>query len=251
MADLKEETSVDNTESQIEETVEQPRKSVDPNLDGLQLFYENNKKLVQYVGGGLIAIIGIFCFFKFYYLPEQENEASSEIFWAEELFAKDSFNLALKGGNMVFSTEGQKPMKSFEQIADEYSMTKTGNLANYYAGICYLRTGKFEQAIEFLGKYNGKDELISSVAIGAVGDAHMELNHKDEAIKYYMKAADNSNNSFTTPFYLKKAGFAYEISGNFAEALKVYERIQKEHQKSTEASEMDRAIARVKAAGNL
>lgn len=251
MADLKEETSVDNTESQVEETVEQTRKSVDPNLDGLQLFYENNKKLVQYVGGGLLAVVAVFCFFKFYYLPEQENEASNEIFWAEELFAKDSFNLSLKGGNMVFSSEGQKPMKGFEQIAEDYGMTKTGNLANYYAGICYLRTGKYEQAIEFLSKYNGKDEIISSVAIGAIGDAHMELNHSDDAIKYYLKAANNSNNSFTTPIYLKKAGFAYELSGNYAEALKIYERIQKEHQKSSEARDMDKAIAKVKALGNL
>lgn len=251
MADLKDETSVDNTENVASETVEQPRKSIDPNLDGLQLFYENNKKVVQYVGGGLIAIIGIFCFFKFYYLPEQETEASNEIFWAEEFFAKDSFNLALKGGNMVFSSEGQKPMKGFEQIAEEYGMTKTGNLANYYAGVCYLRTGKFEQAIECLGKFNGKDEIISSIAIGAIGDAHMELNHSADAIKYYLKAAENSNNTFTTPLYLKKAGLAYELSGNFAEALKVYERIQKEHQKSQEAVEMDKAIARVKALGNL
>lgn len=251
MADLKEETSVGNTENLVEETVEQPRKSIDPNLDGLQLFYENNKKMVQYVGGGLLAIVAVFCFFKFYYLPEQESEASNEIFWAEDFFAKDSFNIALKGGNMVYSTEGQKPMKGFEQIAEEYGMTKTGNLANYYTGICYLRTGKFEQAIEFLSKFNGSDELISSVAIGAIGDAHMELNHSADAIKYYLKAADNSNNSFTTPLYLKKAGFAYELAGNYAEALKVYERIKREYQKSNEAQEMEKTIAKVKALGNL
>jgi len=251
MADLKEETSVDNTENLVEETVEQQSKAIDPNLDGLQLFYEKNKKMVQYVGGGLLAIIAVFSFFKFYYIPEQETEAANEIFWAEELFAKDSFNLALKGGNVIFSSEGQKPMKGFEQIAEDYNLTKTGNLANYYAGVCYLRTGQFEKAIEFLSKYNGQDEIISSVAIGAIGDAHMELNHTEDAIKYYLKAANNSNNSFTTPFYLKKAGFVQEKSGNYAEALKMYERIQKEHQKTNEANEMDKAIARVKALGNL
>jgi tetratricopeptide (TPR) repeat protein len=252
MADLKEETTVDNTDTNpVEETVEETRKPIDPNLEGIQLYYEKNKKMINYVGGGLALLIGALCFFKLYYLPEQEKEAANEIFWAESLFEKDSFNLALKGGAMVMSADGQKQMKGFEQVADEYSMTKTGSLANYYAGICYLRTGKFEQAIEFLDKYNGSDDVIAPIAIGAMGDCHMELNRQDEAVKYYLKAADKSNNIFTTPFYLKKAGFVYELKAQYSDALNVYERIQKEFPKSTESAEIEKDIAKVKALGNL
>lgn len=251
MSDLKEETQTENVETQVEETVEETKKPIDPSLEGVQLFYAKNKKMVNYLGGGLLVVVAAFVFFKFYYLPEQETEASNELYWPETFFAKDSFNLALKGGNIIYSSEGQKPMKGFEQIADEYGITKSGNIANYYAGICYLRTGKFEQAIEFLSKYSGKDAIISCVALGAIGDSHLELNHNEDAIKYYLKAANNSNNSFTTPHYLQKAGFVYELNSNYAEALKVYERIQQEHSATSEAREMDKAIARVKAAGNL
>jgi tetratricopeptide (TPR) repeat protein len=152
---------------------------------------------------------------------------------------------------MVMAADGQKQMKGFEQVAEEYSLTKTGSLANYYAGICYLRTGKFEQAIEFLGKYSGNDETVAPIAIGAIGDCHMELAHLDEAVKYYTKAANKSNNNFTSPFYLKKAGFANELKGNYSEALNVYERIKKEYPKSTEAQDIDKDIAKVKAAGNI
>lgn len=246
MADLKEETT--NT---VEETVEEKRKPIDPSLEGIQLLYEKNKKVVNYVGGGLLFLIAAFTFFKLYYLPEQEKEASNEIFWAESLFERDSFNLALKGGLLVTAADGQKQMKGFELIADEYSITKTGNLANYYAGVCYLRTGKYEQAIEFLKKYSGKDEMISSVAIGAIGDCNMELNRVDDAVKYYLKAAENSNNNFTTPYFLKKAGFAYEKNSNYPEAVAAYERIQKEFNTSAEAREIEKEIARVKALGNL
>jgi tetratricopeptide (TPR) repeat protein len=252
MADLKEETTVDNTDSNpVEETVEETRKPIDPSLQGIQLFYEKNKKLVTYVGGGLVLLIGAFCFFKLYYLPEQEKEAVNEMFWAENLFEKDSFNLALKGGAMVMSADGQKQMKGFEQIADEYSITKSGSLANYYAGVCYMRTGKFEQAIEFLGKYSGGDEIIAPIAIGAIGDCNMELNRVDEAVKYYSKAADLSRNEFTGPYYLKKAGFANETKTNYSEALKFYERIQKEFPRSAEAREIEKDIARIKTLGNL
>ena len=251
MADLKEETTLDNNEeNQVEETVE-PRRPIDPNLQGIQLFYEQNKKMVTYVGGGLLLLVGAFCFFKLYYQPEQEKEAVNEIFWAENFFQKDSFNLAVKGGAMVMSADGQKQMKGFEQIAEEYPMTKTGSLANYYAGICYLRTGKYEQAIDFLGKYSGDDETIAPIAIGAIGDCNMELNRVEDAIKYYTKAADKSENNFTSPFYLKKAGFANEVKGNFSEALNNYERIRKEFPESTEAREIEKDIAKVKAAGNL
>jgi tetratricopeptide (TPR) repeat protein len=252
MSDLKEEPTVDNTDSNpVEETVEETRKPIDPSLEGIQLYYEKNKKLVNYIGGGLLLIVGAFCFFKFYYLPEQEKEAVNEVFWAENLFEKDSFNLALKGGLMVMSADGQKQMKGFEQIADEYSITKTGSLANYYAGVCYMRTGKFEQAIEFLNKYNGNDDVIGPISVGAIGDCHMELNRVDEAIKYYSKAADKSNNDFTTPYFLKKAGFAYELKANYPEALQIYERIQKEFPKTTEGQEIEKDIAKVKALGNL
>lgn len=251
MADLNEETTVETNDNSVEETVAETRKAIDPNLQGIQLYFEQNKKMITYVGGGLALIIAAFLFFKLYYLPEQENEAVNEIFWAENLFEKDSFNLALKGGIMVMSADGQKQMKGFEQVAEEYSITKTGNLANYYAGICYLRTGKFDQAIEFLSKYSGSDETIAPIAIGAIGDCHMELNKVDEAIKYYTKAADKSKNNFTTPYYLKKAALANENKANYSEALQNYERIQKEYPRSTEGLEVEKDIAKVKALGNL
>jgi tetratricopeptide (TPR) repeat protein len=254
MADLKDETTVDNTEvnDTIEYTVEEANdKAIDPNLAGIQLFYEKNKKMITYVGGGLVVLIAAVLYYKLMYLPEKENEASNEIFWAQNYFEVDSFNIALKGGVTVMSPDGQKQIMGFEQIADEYSMTKSGSLANYCAGICYLRTGKFEQAIEFLQKYSGDDEMIAPIAVGAIGDANMELNKVDEAIKFYLKAAEKSNNNFTTPFYLKKAGFAYEQKSNFSEALALYVRIQKEYGKSNEGKEIERDIAKVKALGNL
>ncbi len=249
MADLNEETTHEINE--VEEIVEEKRKPIDPNLQGIQLFYEKNKQIINYVGGALLILVASFCFFKLYYLPEQDKEVANEIFWAENFFEKDSFNIALKGGPIVISTEGQKSMKGFEQLADEYSMTKTGNLANYYAGICYMRTGKFQQAIEFLQKYSGNDEMISSIALGAIGDCFLELNNIDDAIKFYLKAVENSKNNFTTPIYLKKTGFAYELKANYTEALAVYERILKEFSKTTEGLEIEKDIAKVKALGNL
>ncbi len=255
MAETKDESTVDNVElndqveyTEVEETEE---RVIDPNLQGIQLFYEKNKKMINYVGGGLVVVIAAVVYWNLFYMPEKEKEASNEILWAQKAFDVDSFAIAVNGGKMVYTADGQKQMMGFEQVAEEYGMTKSGNLANYYAGICYLKLGKFEQAIERLEKYSLKDEMIAPMASGAIGDAYMEMNKLDEAIKYYLKASERSNNNFTTPYFLKKAGFAYELKANYTEALNIYERIEKEYGKTEIGKEIDREIAKVKALGNL
>lgn len=220
-------------------------------LGGLEVFYEKNKKAITYGGGALLAIVAIYSFYTFYWLPGQQKEANNEAFFAQTYFEKDSFLVALNGGIIVQTADGPKTMMGFKEIADNYGATKTGKLANYYAGICLLRTGKFEEAIESLEKFDGKDEMVAPVAIGATGDAYMELNKVDEAINYYLKAAEQSTNDFTTPIYLKKAAFAYEQKANYTEALATYERLKNEYSKSSEAREVDKYIARVKTLGNI
>ena len=229
------------------------KKSSANNTDfsGLEVFYEKNKKAITYGGGAILAIVALFSFYKFYLLPGQEKEANNEAFFAQTYFEKDSFLVALNGGINVQTADGPKTMMGFNEIADKFGATKTGNLANYYAGICLLRTGKFAEAIEALEKFNGNDEMVAPVATGAIGDANMELNNIDEAIKFYLKAAEQSNNDFTTPIYLKKAAFAYEQKADYTEALATYERLKNEFAKSSEAREVDKYIARVKTLGNI
>jgi len=235
----------------VESTSSKKSTSKKVDLGGLEFFYESNKKAITYGGGAILAIVALFSFYKFYYLPGQQKEANNEAFFAQTYFEKDSFLVALNGGLNVQTADGPKTMMGFKDIAENYSSTKTGSLANYYAGICLLRTGKFEEAIEYLEKFDGHDEMLAPVAIGAIGDANMELNKVDEAIKFYLKAAEQSSNSFTTPLYLKKAGFAYEQKANYTEALATYERLKNEYSKSTEAREIDKYIARVKTLGNI
>jgi tetratricopeptide (TPR) repeat protein len=234
-------------------TEKKAKKPSSGNLDlgGMEFFFEKNKKAITYGGGAVLAIIAIFSFYKFYWLPGQEKEANNELYIAQTYFEKDSFNLALNGGVPVQTTNGQVTMVGFKDLADNYSSTKVGNLSNYYAGICLLRTGKFQDAIDYLEKFDGNDEMLAPVAIGATGDAYMELNNVDEAIKFYLKAAEKSTNAFTTPIYLKKAGFAYEQKANYTEALATYERLKNEYSKSSEARDIEKYIARVKVLGNI
>jgi len=153
---------------------------------------------------------------------------------AENYFEQDSFLLALEGDGANYG---------FLDVVDEYGITKTGNLAHYYAGICYMRTGDFEEAIDHLEKFDGEDIMVGSLALGAIGDCNLELGNKEEAALLYNKAAIRKKNSFTSPIFLKKAGMVYEDLGELDKAMKAYTEIKKEYPESEEGKVIDKYIA--------
>ncbi|HEY1038204.1 MAG TPA: tetratricopeptide repeat protein [Bacteroidia bacterium] len=219
---------------------------VQQQMDKAEMFFDKNKKMIGYVGGAIAVLIAAVIAYKMWYIPEQNKEAQAQMFTAQSLYDKDSMNMALKGGMYNGAS-----FTGLEEIADNYGSTPSGAVAEYMVGTALLQQGKYEEAIEHLENFSSDDIMLSSIAIGAIGDAKMQLNQTDEAINYYLKAADKNTNSFTTPVYLKKAGIAYESKSQYAEALKLYERIQKEFSKTNEARDIEKFIQRVKTAGNL
>jgi len=125
---------------------------------------------------------------------------------------------------------------------DEYGITKSANLAKYYAGICYYKLGEYEDAIEQLKKFDSDDIMVATIALGAIGDAYVELGEIDEGIEYYLKAAERKPNDFTSSLFLKKAGLMYEEQGNFKKALEAYEKIEKEFPRSEESRDIEKFI---------
>lgn len=153
-------------------------------------FIEKNQKLL--VRGVLVIIIvvgAILGYYRFYKAP-MEQEALKQMFVAENLFEKDSFNMALNG-------DGNAP--GFLEIIDKYSSTPSGNLANYYAGICYLHLGDNQNAIKHLEKFSSDDVIFSSMVTANLGDAYMQLGDFKKASSYYQKATTGTTNMATTP----------------------------------------------------
>ena len=59
--------------------------------------------------------------------------------------------------------------KVFLKVADEFSGTAAGNLANAYAGVCYAQLGKYEEAVKYLNKFSADDQLVSPALLGNNG----------------------------------------------------------------------------------
>ena len=201
-----------------------------------ETFIEDNKGLLSGIVAAIVIVVGGYLAYNKLYVGPMQQEAAEAIFRAEQAFDNDSLELAIYGSN---------EFAGFIEIADEYGATKSGNLANYYLGLSFLKRGEFDNAIEALNQFDGDDEILGTIALGAQGDAYLELNNHDKAAAYYEKAANRQDNEFTSPLYLLKAGKTYELNSNFSDALATYKKIKNNWRKSPEAVEIDKFIARV------
>lgn len=208
---------------------------IEETLTKTEQYVEDNQKSLTLIVGAIIVIIAIYLGFTNFYLEPLEKEAHADMYMAEMYFEKDSFNLALNGDGQYLG---------FLDIADEYSLTNPGNLANYYAGLCYLHTAQFEDAIEYLSDFSSDDIILSTLALGCIGDAYLELEDNSSALKYYEKAADNASNDFTTPRYLMKQAIVLEMDEEYEDALEIYNQIKEDYSKSQIAQDIDKYIAR-------
>ncbi len=209
--------------------------AVESTLSKTEQFIENNQKsLVIVVAVIVVIVLGYFGVNR-YYLDPLEKEAQTQLFMAEAYFEQDSLNKALYGdGNNL----------GFLDVIDEYGSTEAGNLAKYYAGISFLKQGEFEEAIDKLKSFNGKDMMVSSMALGAIGDAYLELDKKAEAAAQYLKAAHHKSNDLTTPVFLLKAGQTYELVGDYKKAVEIYEELKIDYPNTTEGRNAERYITR-------
>ena len=220
---------IDHTEERIE--------GVENALSRTEKYIEDNQKSLTIIVLAISIIVIGFTLYKKYIVGPAEIEAQSQMYVAEQYFVADSFNLALYGdGNNL----------GFIDIIEEYGITKSANLSSYYAGISFLHLGEFENAIEYLKDFDSGDQLVQSVATGAMGDAYVEMGNTKDALSMYLKAAKQRKNDFTSPIYYMKAAQLHESNAEFGKALEIYETIKAEYPNSSEAQDIDKFIARVK-----
>ena len=197
-------------------------------------FFEKNGKIVSIICVAVVVVCAaVFCWYKFVNQPKVE-EALGQMAYAEENFRAGNYELALNGdGNTL----------GFVQILDEYG-TKAGKAVNFYAGVCELQLGNWENAISYLEAYKGKDAILAARAKACIGDAYVGLENYKKALGYYEQAAATIDNIFAAG-YLLKAGVVAEKLGENAKALGFYETIKDQYPQSVEGYDIDKYIGRI------
>jgi tetratricopeptide (TPR) repeat protein len=216
---------------QQESTIEE----VNPLLS-LQEKYEAKKKPINTALTIIVVVIvGYFAYDKLIAEPK-ENKAMTAIAHAQAYFAQDSASKALNG-------DGAN--KGFLSVIKTYSGTKAGNLANYYAGLCYLQMKDAKNAIKYLKDFNAHGTDLEYMAYGALGDAYMDMGNTKEGIESYMKAAGDKKDIAVTPLYLYRAAVAYEMDKQNDKAIENFKRIRDEYPQSQQARETEKELARL------
>ena len=212
----------------------------DNELGNTGKFVQENAKSLAVIGIAIIALVLLYLGYQNFYLAPRAEKAANEMFKAEEYATIDSLK------DKAIAGDGSYP--GFEKIAEEYSNTKSANIANAYLGGLYLQKGEFKKAADALGKYSSTGSpVIDPLVLGMLGDSYSEMKEYNKAVTYYKKAADKNKNSFASPLFLNILGLVYEEQKEYKSAADTYKKIKTDFPESVEAATIDAYIARAEA----
>ena len=147
---------------------QQATPTMEQSLNQSEAFFFKYKKAIIATVVALVVIVAGVVLYKTYVSGPKEIKASTAIAKGQELFMAGDYQKALTGDSANF--------KGFVKLADEYSSTAAGNLANLYAGLCSAKLNKWEDAAKYLENFDGADDqMISPAAEGALGNVYAHL----------------------------------------------------------------------------
>ena len=191
--------------------------------------------------GGIVAVIVIvagFILYKNLYAEPREEKAQAALFKCQEYFDQDAFEQALNGDSVGYV--------GFLKVADDFSGTKAANLAKAYAGICYGKLGKYEDAVKMLDSFNGNDQMVAPAILGAAGNCYAQLGQLDKAVSTLLSAADKADNNTLSPIFLLQAGEILAKQGKYDDAVNAYTKIKEKYFQSYQAMDIDKYIEQAK-----
>tara|TARA_R110001583_G_scaffold412_2_gene3813 strand:+ start:54045 stop:54809 length:765 start_codon:yes stop_codon:yes gene_type:complete len=213
--------------------------TLDETASRSEKFVIKNQKTIFIVLGLIVALILGYLPYQKYITAPKEKEAADELAFPKAYFEKANSSAVAVDSLFTLGLDGADGKLGFVDVSNQYSGTKAGNLANYYAGISYLKTKNYKEAIAHLEKFSSEDELLGPTAKGAIGDAFAEINQPEDALDYYLKAANLQDNNFSSPLFLFKAGNTAMDLEKFSKALELFNRIKTDYPNSEEAKNID------------
>ena len=237
-------TKPEQTEEQIESTTAEVFESLDVGASRSEAFVAKYQNLILSTIGVITVVVLGYLAYDSYIAQPQNTTAVSELNQAQYYF-----NLAVNGDDADAlyqrAIEGGDGKYGFLDIIENYGNTKAADLAAYSVGMSYLNTQEYEKAIDYLNDFSSDDVLLSALAMGALGDAYVQLGQDEKALQNYIAAFNASDNSFTTPKYLYKAGLLASMLNKNDQALDYFNQIQETYPEATEARQIEIQIGRL------
>lgn len=130
-------------------------------------------------------------------------------------------------------------LAQYQTVADEYGYD-AGNRAKLNAAILLYKQGKYQDAINYLDKYKGGDNIIAAAAKSLEGDCYVNLKNYDQALKYFAEAVKISNdNPAFTPTFLMKEAVVYRELKDYSKEAATYQTILDEYPQYGQSMNID------------
>ena len=201
-------------------------------------FLKYQKQIIGAVVALVVIVAGCILYNNYVAAPNAEK-ANTALAKGQEYFANEMYEQALNGDSTGFI--------GFAKIASEFG-GDAANLANLYAGLCYANLDKWQEAVNYLEKFDQKDDqMISPATLGALGNAYAHVNQLDKAVATLKKAAEKADNNSLSPTFLIQAGEILESQNKKDEALKLYQTVKDKYFNSKQYQNIDAYIERASA----
>lgn len=143
-------------------------------------------------------------------------------------------------GEKTYATAAERAKAAnplFVQVANQYNWLKTGDNAEYFAGLTYLDMGQTANAGRELQKAaDSHDHGLAALAKMALAGLYRQTGREDQAIALYRQLIKNPTLTVPAPAAKLQLAGLYE-SKNPAEAKKLYAEI-KDQDKTTAAGQI-------------
>ena len=142
--------------------------ALDVQLTKTEAFIEKNlKKILIAIVAVVVVVVAYFAYDN--YMSNKNADAQKAIAASQDAFAQQQYEKALNGDGALSI--------GFLRVIDEYSGTKTANLAKLYAAICYANIDKYDEAISMFEDFSQKgDQMISPASLAALGNCRLRRN---------------------------------------------------------------------------
>lgn len=211
--------------------------ALDVQLTKTEAFIEKNlKKILIAIAAVVVIVVAFFAYNN--YMSGKDAEAQKAIAASQDAFAQQQYEKALNGDGALSI--------GLLRVIDEYSGTKTANLAKLYAAICYANIDKYDEAISMFEDFSQKDDqMISPASLAALGNCYIQKDQTAKGIELLLKAAKEADNDALSPVFILQAARVYEAEGQSDKALELYKQIKEKYYLSPVSQDIDKYIEKV------
>ncbi len=201
------------------------------NLTNASQKIAEHKKAVGLIIAGIVVVAVLV--FGFIFFRNRSNVTSAQKFAKVE---QTAYQNTMKSKNPSDSLFIANQIKEYEKVVKEEGGKDGGNQARIMLSSLYYEQGQYQKALDNIKEAKFNEPLLKANGLALEGDCYVNLKKYGDALNSFdaaLKAAEEYP-EVAVRILFKKA-LVFDAQKKYADALKVYEQIEKEYPQEAQA----------------